>query len=85
MAHDSQNLVAVQLETCHAERRAVAFYAYFRQEPDEADWEDALEAADEAPAPLSLNPADQWEDREEVPNHLSQAAGMKRFYLGGAA
>jgi len=89
MGHISQNLVAVQLETNHWNTDSVAFYAYFRQEPAEQDWreaEDSLSDPDgEHHGPLGLESAEPWQNREEVPNRLSQTTGLRRFFLGGAS
>lgn len=78
------NFVCTALETCHANDCAVSVYAYFRKEPTKADWNKALKS--DCGGGLSLDPSDtdKWEDREEVPTTLSDAAGFKRYYLGGA-
>lgn len=61
-----------------------AVYAYFRREPTEADWEEALDSKQEGSIGLIRDEACKWEDREEVPTALSKAARFKRYYLGGA-
>jgi len=67
------NFVCSQIETCGG---ADAVYAYFRQEPTEADWEEALASEQEG------NPDEAWEDREEVPTALTEAMQLKRYYMG---
>lgn len=78
------NFICSQLETCHANDDADAVYAYFRREPTEADWEEALDSKQEGSIGLIRDEACKWEDRLEVSNTLSKAAGFWRYYLGGA-
>ena len=78
------NFICSQLETCHENDGACAVYAYFRMEPDKADWEEALDSEQEGNIGLIRDDACEWKDREEVSTALSKAAGFKRYYLGGA-
>ncbi len=81
-------LVAVRLETCHANTDGTAWYAYF-DGVDLADlqtrssfWRKIMRAAAKADgAPLGVD----FEEPEEVPNELSKHAGLKRYYVGGAS
>lgn len=82
-------LICVQLETCHANDDAVAWYAYFKQTDDEVPIEnenskEAVRNAIEEEGPLGLD-EDEDCDWEEVPNKLSKYAGLRRFYVGGAS
>lgn len=77
------NLIAVQLETCHANSDGSAWYAYFRTEPTEAELSDGrafTEAAKKDGGPLGL----ELSEAEEVPNDLSKAAGFRRYYVASA-
>lgn len=78
------SFVCSQLETCHANDDADAVYAYFRTEPNPADWEEAVESEQDGSIGLIKSEACGWEEREEVPTPLSKASGFKRYYLGGA-
>jgi hypothetical protein len=75
-------LVAVQLETCHANHDATAWYAYYNG-PVGYHLRDEVEAAAKKDgAPLGLD--FEADSVEEVPNALSKHAGLKRYYVGGA-
>jgi hypothetical protein len=86
MARVKPNFICSQLEACHANDDADAVYAYFRREPDEADWEEALTSEQEGNPSVGLirDEACEWEDREEVPTTLTEATLLRRYYLGGA-
>jgi hypothetical protein len=80
-------LVAVQLETCHANTDGSAWYGYFDGPVslDDDDLGDALEreleeAVEKSDAPLGIEVGD-W---EEVPSALSKYAGLRRYYVGAA-
>jgi hypothetical protein len=86
------NLVAVQLETCHANTDGCGWYAYFDGEPDvitlrksKSFRKQVLKAVKDNGAPLGLLNDDDFETvlDEEVPNDLSRHTGLKRWYLGG--
>ena len=77
------NFICTQLETCHANDDACSVYAYFHQDPTEEDWQEAIASDCEGSIGLIKDEACPWEDREEVPSTLSQAAGFRRYYLGG--
>lgn len=81
-------LIAVQLETCHHNKDATAWYAYYEGEPDlafeddaeaEAWKKDVREAAKKDGAPLGLQFEDSGQD--EVPSDLSEAAGLHRYLV----
>lgn len=76
------NFICIALETCHANDCGVSVYAYFRKEPAKVDWDEALKS--DCDGGLDPSTADKWENREEVPTTLSNAAEFKRYYLGGA-
>lgn len=73
------NLVYAQLETNEATGNSMAAYGYFKQDPTAADWQMATSGQVEG-----WNFAEQvpWEEREEIPTPLSQAAGLHRYFLG---
>lgn len=83
-------LIAVQLETCHHNKDATAWYAYYEGELDtEAltgddalaeEWKkEVREAAKKDGAPLGLQFEDSGQD--EVPSPLSEAAGLYRYLV----
>jgi hypothetical protein len=76
-------LLAVQLETCHANSDGTAWYAYFNAEqPKPPSGTVLVVAAKKDGAPLSLvHNRSEW---EEVPNALSEAANLRRYYAGAA-
>ncbi len=83
-------LVAVQLETCHANSDGTAWYGYFTG-PVEFEEEDTLPADEsvieevEAAVEKSSDPLSiEVEDWEEVPNALSRHTGLRRYYVGAA-
>jgi len=78
------NFICSQLENCHANDADAAVYAYFRSPPSEDDWDEALESECDGNIGLIRDEACEYEDREEVPSTLSNAAGFRRYYLGGA-
>ena len=81
-------LVALQLETCHANTNGTAWYAYVEGEGTPSQ---AQSLAGEAyqghdadrveNAPLS---AEFVADPEEVPNALSRHTGLRRYYVAAA-
>lgn len=75
-------LIYVQLETCHANNDAVAWYAYYEGEPtvDELNlcFEDDTRVASSGLGWLGE------EGAEEVPTPLSKAAGLRRYCVDGA-
>lgn len=77
-------LVCVQLETCDDNTDGVAFYGYFEGKPARKDLRAAVKACEKVPGPLG--PAD-WtgpSDWKEEPNRLSEATGLKRWYVSAA-
>lgn len=79
-------IVAVQLETCHANTDGTAWYAYSTEPlptgPLSADLrKEIVRLAKKDGAPLS--PAFE-DDPEEVPSALSKAAGLRRYYVACA-
>ena len=88
------NLIAVQLETNHFNSDGCAWYAYFDGEPDvqalRADpvfQAEVRRLVNENGAPLGLlNDSDfNVVLDEEAPTDLSHHAGLRRYYLDGAA
>ena len=78
-------LVAVQLETCHANTDGTAWYAYFTGEFPEDNFKILKEiekAAKEDGAPLGVEIEE--DSVEEVPNALSKHTGLRRYYVGAA-
>jgi hypothetical protein len=77
-------LVAVQLETCHANTDGTAWYAYL--DGPTTLWAEMLleieEAAKKDGAPLGVEIDE--DSIEEVPNSLSRHTGLKRYYVGAA-
>lgn len=76
-------LVWAQLETCHANSDGVAWYAYYSGEPAEDEllsWNYDLGLVEDAPlghdVDLTLF--------EEVPNALSQATNLRRYFVAAA-
>lgn len=72
-------LICVQLETCHANKDGTAWYAYFAGDPSFDAGELAAVAGRDG-APLGF----EAETPVEVPNDLSEYAGLRRFYVGFA-
>ncbi len=75
-------LVAVQLETCHANQDSTAWYAYFEAEGtfDLSKFRTKIkDASKKDGAPVGVEMAD---DPEEAPNALSRHTGLRRFYVG---
>lgn len=78
-------LVAVQLETCHANTDGTAWYAYFTGEFPENNFQILKEiekAAKQDGAPLGIEIEE--DSVEEVPTSLSKFAALKRYYVGAA-
>jgi hypothetical protein len=77
-------LVAVQLETCHANTDGTAWYAYLTEPTTLWDelFEEIEDAAEKDGAPVGIEIEEN--DIEEVPNALSRHAGLRRFYVGAA-
>jgi len=78
-------LIAVQLETCHANTDGTAWYAYFEGSITEEDVEKFQQiaikkAVKEDGAPLGLD----FGCVEHVPNALSRHTCLLRFHVGGA-
>lgn len=76
--------VAVQLETCHANRDGSAWYAYYPsdrvgREPDFGEVGLILLSRADG-APVGLEPC----EPVLVPSALSVAAGMRRYHVGNA-
>lgn len=77
-------LVAVQLETCHANSDGSAWYAYLDGEFTEEQFNDrsfrreVRELIKENGAPLRF----EFDGLEEVPNRLSKATNLRRYYIG---
>jgi hypothetical protein len=75
--------IAVQLETCHANHDGTAWYAYYPAEGDPDTSLDVVQALSEADgAPLGLER--EYGEPEQVDSRLSLAAGLRRFWVGGA-
>ena len=74
-------LITVRLETCHANSDGVAWYAYYEGQPTDDELEDAF-----ADRSLVEEGNLGWEegDQEEVPNRLSEHAGLQRYYVAMA-
>ena len=75
-------LVAVQLETCHANTDGSAWYAYFDGQPTNEDI--ALARTDTSVRDKCCLGLEGEDETEEVPNHLSNYTGLRRFYVGTA-
>lgn len=80
-------LLSVQLESCHHNLDGSSFYAYFKGEPTKEELETCLN--DPALIEASGLSPDKDEEfpvsPEEVPNLLSKAAGLRRYYVSEAA
>lgn len=74
-------LVAVQLETCHANNDATAWYAYYDGPAGDFDRTAIERAAEKDGAPLNC---DFDNDPEEAPNALSRHAGLRRYWVASA-
>lgn len=75
-------LICVQLETCHANQDGVAWYAYYEGEPTP---EELLHAFDDESLVEKCGLGRLGEDRsEEVPNLLSERAGLRRYFVDAA-
>lgn len=77
-------LIAVQLETCHANTDGTAWYAYFDGEVGDLERFKAeiRKMAKEDGAPLMVS----FEDGclEEVPSALSKATNLRRYFVAAA-
>lgn len=76
-------LVVIQVETSHHDPNAVAFYAYF--EGGECDLKQVQAAFDDEDSELIEGGGSPFLDdglqAEEVPNRLSKATGLRRFFV----
>lgn len=87
-------LIAVQLETNHFNRDGCAWYAYFDGEPDvqalradPAFQAEVRRLVHEDGASLGLLNDSDFDEvlDEEAPTNLSRHAGLRRYFLDGAA
>lgn len=76
-------LIYVQLETCHANTDGVAWYAYFEGEPTEEELDTCFDN-DDLVEKAPLGRLDEGDPKEEVPNPLSRATGLRRYCVDGA-
>lgn len=76
-------LIVVQVETSHYDANAVAFYAYF--EGGECDVEQVRKAFEDEDGDLVEGGGEPFLEGglqpEEVPNRLSRATGLRRFFV----
>ncbi len=76
-------IICVRLEVCHANTDGSAWYAYFEgQEPTPEDIE---EARTSHTARETCGLGLEADGPEEVPNTLSEYAGLRRYYVGYAS
>lgn len=78
-------VIAVQLETCHANTNGTAWYAYLDGEFPENNFKvlkDIETAAKQDGAPLGVEIEE--DSIEEVPNALSKHTKLRRYYVGAA-
>ncbi len=74
-------LIAVQLETCHANTDGTAWYAYYDGLPSHFDETELAAASKTDGAPLGIEFDTGF---EEVPSGLSDFANLRRFFVGSA-
>jgi hypothetical protein len=77
-------LVVVQLETCHANTDGSAWYAYFDREPTLQDKLDCLNDKSKVEDGGCLGAELEPDSFEFVPNIMSKALGLYRYYVGAA-
>lgn len=71
-------LIAVQLETCHNDHDGSAWYAYYTAPTADFDVNELRAAAKKDGAPLGF----ESDAAELVPNALSEATRLCRYYVG---
>lgn len=76
-------MIAVRLEPDHQTPEALSFYAYFDGEFDGNQVNEAVENEEDARYEGgALSPSEEWSDgTEEVPNAITRATGLRRFFV----
>lgn len=76
-------LIAVRLEPDHQNTNACSFYAYFEGGACDLDQvNEAFENEDDRLEGGALSPTEELSDgTEEVPNALTRATGLRRFFV----
>ena len=78
-------LVYVQLEALDTEPSVLGWYAYFDGEPDGDDLDRVFEnMAKVCPGPRGWSEITYEEEREEVPNLLSERTGLQRWFVANS-
>ena len=79
------NLICVQLETCHHNRDACAWYAYFDDVPTKQDHQDVFNDLTKIVDGGCLGESGDLSGPDEDPTALSRYAKLRRFYVADAS